>query len=50
MDWSPEGIKYDYNEHMAFYARSFWKDPAKAKEQLDQRTSQVDKRVIVVQE
>ena len=36
-DWCPEDVKYAYNTHMAFYAKDFWRDPLKAKTNLDQR-------------
>ena len=29
--WCPEDVKYDYNDHMTLAARTFWRDPAKAK-------------------
>ena len=36
-EWYPEEVKYAYNTHMAFYAKDFWRDPLKAKANLDQR-------------
>ena len=35
----PEELKHDFRDHMAFAARTFWKDPSKAKEQNYQRRS-----------
>ena len=34
-----EEVKHDFNDHMAFAARTFWKNPSKAKEQNYQRNS-----------
>jgi hypothetical protein len=33
----PEDITHEYNEHMAFYGRTFWVDPNKAKEENQRR-------------
>ena len=44
IDWSSEGMKYDYNEHMAFYARNFWKNPTKAKEEMEERSKSSGKK------
>ena len=35
----PEEMKHEWSEHMAFAARTFWRDPAKAKEQNYQRNN-----------
>ena len=35
----PEDMKHEFSDHMAFAARTFWKDPSKAKEQNYQRNS-----------
>ena len=35
----PEEMKHEWSEHMAFAARTFWRDPSKAKEQNYQRNS-----------
>jgi hypothetical protein len=34
----PEDIRHEYNEHMAFYRRTFWVDPNKAKEENQRRS------------
>src|SRR3954467_14582289 len=36
---SPEDVKHEFSDHMAFAARTFWKNPSKAKEQNYQRNS-----------
>jgi hypothetical protein len=33
----PEDVRYEYDDHMAFAARSFWVDPFKSKEKNYQR-------------
>ena len=42
--WCPEGVKYDYNDHMALAARTFWRDPVKAKAQFDQSNNSSGKK------
>ena len=37
IEWSPKEVKSAYSGHMAFYAQNFWRDPLKAKANLDQR-------------
>jgi hypothetical protein len=34
----PEDIRHEYNKHMAFYGRTFWVDPNKAKEENQRRS------------
>jgi hypothetical protein len=38
LEMCPEDIRYEYNEHMAFYGRTFWVDPNKAKEENQRRS------------
>ena len=37
----PEDMKHEFSDHMAFVARTFWKNPSKAKEQNYQRKTQL---------
>jgi hypothetical protein len=32
LEMCPQDIRHEYNEHMAFYGKTFWVDPNKAKE------------------
>jgi hypothetical protein len=38
LEMCPEDIRHEYNEHMAFYRRTFWVDPNKAKEENQRRS------------
>ena len=44
IEWSPEDVKSAYSGHMAFYAQNFWRDPLKAKANLDQRQNASGRR------
>jgi hypothetical protein len=38
LEMCPKDISHEYNEHMAFYGRTFWVDPNKAKEENQRRS------------
>jgi hypothetical protein len=44
IELSPEEVKRTHGEHMAFYAQNFWRDPQKAKANLDQRQNASGRR------
>jgi hypothetical protein len=38
LDMCPEDMRHEYHEHMAFYGKTFWVDPNKAKEDNQRRS------------
>jgi hypothetical protein len=38
LEMCPKDIRHEYNKHMAFYGRTFWVDPNKAKEENQRRS------------
>jgi hypothetical protein len=39
LEMFPKDIRHEYNEHMAFYGRTFWVDPNKDKKRINKETS-----------
>jgi hypothetical protein len=42
LEMCPKDIRHEYHEHMAFYGKTFWFDPNKAKKIIKEEESQVD--------
>jgi hypothetical protein len=38
LEMCPEDMRHEYHEHMAFYGKTFWVDPHKAKEDNQRRS------------